>query len=211
MSSQRHVLLWIIILALGFFLIPLVISERAAQERVGREVESVRSFFGDVAADEVVLRANHGFETTLVETGILDAVKRLISEKQEDGLDAPLGHSIDRMSDRTNLYVQASIANTYGLFFRIHMIFIWIPLIIPFIGAVVCDGVVSRKIKMSNTGYFSPAGYNMAVHILIAMVFLPIAYLLIPFAISPFSIPILALISAPALRIAIMNAQRIFG
>lgn len=212
MKHQTHFKGWFIIIIIGFWLLPIFISEESAKTRVLEEIGKVQSQFGEVASNHVVEGANSTFDFMVVRTGLLEwAMRGEVSKEAQTQTERVMGRVVSTGTSFTNRYVRGAIANVYGLFFRLQMLLVWMPLMIPFLIAIVIDGYVARKMKMSSFGYFSPAAFQLANHTLIFMIMLPAAYLVLPFVMSPMWVPFLAIAAGFAMRLAIKHAQRMIG
>lgn len=81
--------------------------------------------------------------------------------------------------------------------------------ITPYLVAVALDALMVRKIKFHTFGESSRVQFSIAAHVLIAMIFLPLIYLVVPIPTSPLAVPFWTLAMSVPLVMVISNTQRI--
>lgn len=212
MSNGKHFWIWFVLFMAAFWVTPLLITDQQSKERIGAELATVAHQFGEETHNRVVDNANALYKALILDTGVQAIIaERVVNQIEQKQSERFYGKTLTRLSDRTNNYLANAATNFYGLAIRTQLLLMWLPLLIPFLLGAVADGYASRMIKMSAFGYFSPAVFSAAAHTLIFLVCLPLLYLIVPFVMSPFWIPVMAVLAAIALRQVIINAQRLFG
>lgn len=209
MENSKHIWIWIVLFMAAFWSVPIFVSADASKLRIQKELETVYHQFGEQAHNQIVDGSNALYQSLIVNTGLHQFVlNRTVSNAAQKQTEQLLGQTVTVSSNATNNYLSNALANWYGLTLRVQILLIWLPLVIPFLLGAVVDGYVARKIKLSSIGFFSANAFSATSHLLIGLCCLPVLYLIAPMVMSPFWIPLMAVIGAIALRIFIRNAQR---
>lgn len=204
MKNKTHAGLWIMLCMLAFLLVPLIQSKADMVERMNREVKMIASAFGTQEAMKIVKSANEFHAKYIL--GTVDKSINSLKGKEKD--QTPLAHITESSAAAANAYHDALRTNIYGALLRLIMLAAWIPAIAPFMLAVIVDGSVIRKIKISGFAFLSPVGFTIARHMIIPLIFGPLLYLIAPIPITPLFVPFWALVSAFPIIVLISNAQR---
>lgn len=197
-------------IAVMFIALPIVITPAETVEKVKTEVGYIKNAFGVEESEKLLASANAFYDDAFVKTGVIKTTGGLYVGDGEKRHGVPgLDSTAAVMTQKTNEYLLSMSANIYALSIRIGILLAWLPYIIPFLSASIVHGLVRRKIKMRSFGFVSPTIYGTSLHALIAITFIPVAYLLVPFAVSPLFIPLWAILSAIPLGLLVANLQRI--
>lgn len=86
----------------------------------------------------------------------------------------------------------------------------WALLLLPVAAAAIVDGLARRAVKVSQRGYQNPAAFALASHALIASAMLPCLVLAAPFGVSPWFMPVWALLALLPLNVALRHLQPVF-
>ena len=209
MENGKHIWLWIVIIMVAFWSTPIFMSADSSKRRIQSELNSVHAQFGEEAHNQIVDNANHLYQVLIIDTGLQQFVdNRAVTSKEMKDSEQLYGKSLTLTGTATNAYLTNALANWYGLTLRVQLLLIWLPLTAPFLLGAAGDGYVTRKIKLSSIGFFSSNAFSASSHLLIFFCFLPVLYIISPIAMSPFWLPLMAIIAGFAIHIVIRNAQR---
>lgn len=185
MKSHSHIGFWIVAFMVSVLLAPVFIKPTTMYERLDLEVKTIYEVFGTKIGGKVISTVNsvHG---AVVSLGIQDAVKRAIHDKQ-DKENAVKNFSVvaEATVDPVNSYFQGLIMQLYGVLLRAVMVMSWFVLLLPFIVAVIVDGVSSRDAKVAELGYQNPTAFALSLHVVIVLCALPLLYIAAPLPITP--------------------------
>lgn len=206
--AKTHIKLWFIMLFLAALVVPVLLSPQMARARLMSEYNSAATIFGAKRVDAITERANHVFEVVANGTGLT----RLIDSgfvRYEDTQNMMIGKKATQdMSSFTNDYLQTLLLQLYGVFFRGSLMLQWMVYVGIFLFASIFDGVMQRRVKTETLRMNAPIQFAITLHMVIGMLFAPIAYLLLPFAVTPWFMPMWTLIIAFPLAKAIANAAK---
>ena len=206
----KHSLLWIILIAFCFLGLPAISTPTDIMSRVVRELAMIEKTLGQAETKKVTESATAIYTTLFIETGMVRATKKaVVTEKEKHDSEVMFGNSVRSISDKTNDYISGVSALCFAMLVRIEIFFSWLPYIAPFLIAAILDAAVSRKVKFETFGYSSPIKFAAATHIIIAIAFLPLLYLVVPLPVTPLFIPFWALISSLPLMALVSNTQRV--
>lgn len=209
---RGHIGFWLIGLFIGMLALPIIFTQELVMKRVYTEIGYLTNNFGPQDAKIIVDGANSTFDDLFVKTGIISSLgKAYARDENKERTEKILGQTVNKLTGATNSYLMSFAANIYAMTLRANIILTWSFYILPFMGAAIVHGFVKRKIKILSFGYVSPTAYGMALHSIIVMTFLPLLYLLAPFAITPLFMPFWAMaVSVPVIAM-MSNIQRING
>ena len=206
----KHILIWIVIVAVMILAMPIIVTPAKMVNKVKSEIEYISSAFGEEESKKLIDSANNFYDSAFVKSGIVKTTGGLYVKDTEVGNGVPgLGQTAKVMSRKTNDYLLSMSANIYAMSIRVGILFAWLPYVIPFLLATVVHGLVRRKIKMWTFGFVSPSIYGTSLHALVVIAFIPLLYLLAPFAITPLFVPFWAILSAIPIGLLVANIQRI--
>jgi hypothetical protein len=108
----------------------------------------------------------------------------------------------------TDGYVDALLMNFQGALLRMAIFHAWLPYVIPFIGAALCDGLIVRGIKRKTLRMLNPALYSLGAHLAVVLILSPAAVFLSPVPYAAWLVPLWAIGSAGAALLVAGNAAR---
>jgi hypothetical protein len=205
---KTHVKLWIILLFLAILVVPALLTPDMARERLTAEFKSSEAIFGRERTSAITERANVVYDGIVGATGIDKFIQAgYIKRKDTKGLMIAQQANED-MSTLTNRYLESMMLQIYGAFFRGSLMLQWLLYVGFFLVAAIVDGVSQRQIKQELIQMNAPIKFAISFHIVIAIIFTPLAYLLLPAAVTPWFMPIWTVIIALPLSKAIANAVK---
>lgn len=205
----KHILLWLILIAVCVLLMPAISTPTRIMNRVIRELDLIESALGKAETARVTKSATEIYSDLFVNTGLVEWTNGvMVSEAEKKDSEQLWGQSVRKMTDQSNSYVRGFWTLCYASMVRLVIFFVWLPYIAPFFLAVLLDAAVTRKIKFASFGYASAMRFSVAAHMLIIIFFLPILYLVVPLPVTPLFIPFWALISALPMMTVVSNMQR---
>lgn len=208
MTGRSHVFIWLCALLASVFASPLLFSPVSFTQRVADDIRSIDQVLGRDQAASIVKRANSMYQTIFFDSGVSQYTKRAYSSR--DSIESSQSFvGIGAVASMTNHYLESLSINFYSFTIRLLTVFAWIPLFFPFMIACVIDGMASRAIKLETFRYNAPLSYSFGLHASIFGLFLPVFYLIVPFSVSPWFIPIWALSLSCAMMVMVRNVQRI--
>ena len=208
MAWKSHLVFWIIALFILLLALPAFTPAHRIWANVGSELNMIQSAFGQSDTHKLAATATDVYNIVFVETGVIKGIKKGEVEEvdRQRGKDM-FGNTLFNLSGVTNNYVLAFSAMVYVLMIRLFIILSWMPYLLPFLVAVVVDGLVRRKIKMCEIGAPSAVKFSIALHFIILIIVFPMLYLIAPMAVTPLFVPTWALLSAIPLSILVANTQ----
>lgn len=199
-----HFKLWAIILILLILSAPFYGSERHIQAVAAQELALMQQALGKSEANEIVRQTNSSYSDIFIDSGIVSSLRSKTSfDSDSMGAGSVVGGTIHRFTTLMSNYLYSAIMMCYIGLLRINILFQWLPFILPFLAAAVIDGVIQNMILNSSVRVSNPVKFKLATHALVLSLALPIVYLFLPFAISPFIILIWALLVALPLMMSI--------
>ena len=207
---RKHALLWIMLIAFCFIGLPIVNGRDEITGRVIQEIGMIEKTLGRDDTNYVVKTATDIYNALFVDSGFIRTSKRMQTTKEEkvSSQDA-FGGSVRSISDKTDDYLLGFSALCYTSIVRLAILFTWLPYIAPYLVAVAIDASMVRKVKFYTFGESSRVQFLIAAHILIAMLFLPLLYLVVPLPVTPLFIPFWTLAASVPIVMVISNTQRI--
>lgn len=211
MKNSQHLGFWFLLTCLGFMLSPLLRSGESMERFLVREVEQTRHAMGDRVTGLVVGFANGIFESTPLATVAVGAGAAKLTEEELllSSRVAGVGGAV--MGSMFNSYMQGLVLQSFIVAMRLAIVLIWLALLFPLFIAAVYDGLMQRKVKMSEFGSLRPATFTLAGMVVIPVVAMPVVYLVLPFTLSPLLAPAWAALVVLPLSILVSNSQPIFG
>lgn len=206
MSAFRHILFWLA--SLGFFLIvmPFAIPPEDTMARLANEQQAVSAIFGADTANRVTKSANAAYKSLFVETGIVRLVSGATTTKANSSKSIFNRDLNVSAGSQVNRYLQSVLNSIYGLVFRIHVVMLWLFYVGIFLMAAAVDGNMQRKVKNATAVPISAVQYSLGLHLVIALMFAPLVYMVLPVSVTPWFMPTWAVIAALPLSRAVANA-----
>lgn len=205
---KSHVRLWLIAIFLMLFVMPAIISPGLARSRLESEFNSSTDIFGAERVSAIVGRANSIYETIIGGLGIDKIIAT--GYVQDKDVKNTIAEGVNRAgSSFTNSYLQSMALLIYGIFFRGSLMIQWLAYIGSFLVGAFVDGLVQRRIKRDLIHVNNPILFSLTAHTLILITFAPIAYLLMPFAVTPWFMPVWTVVMAFPLAKAVAHAVKV--
>lgn len=203
-----HIKLWIIALFLMVFVVPAIMPPSMARARLDSEYLSSSEIFGQERVAIITTRANFVFEAVIGAIGIDRIIAAgYVHEKDTKGI---IAEGLNTEASKvTNGYLQSMMFLLYGIFFRGSLMLQWLLYVGFFLFGAVMDGIAQRRIKQEMIRMNAPVTFSIMIHTVVFIFFSPLAYLLLPVAVTPWFMPIWALAIAYPLSKAISNAAKI--
>jgi len=201
MSHRRHAILWILLSLFAMVAITSWAPVGWLQNSVAEQVSMTRSWLGDEAANRAVKVANAVTQPLIV------AAKGIESgaPQSNDGMNKMFGHVVN---GGFAMFAWRGSVMIYGVVFRLFLLLCWLlPGGLILLGAIV-DGYARRILKLSTFAYSSPAIMQGAIHLMIAMVGMPLIYVVLPAPLPPILPFALILAFAFGARQAVSEAPR---
>jgi len=210
---SSHLIFWLSVWMLLFIGTPMIISPASQMNRIKEEIRSVNFVFGTLQEDAIVSSANKTYKSLFLDTGILIEnnklyTKNVVKTREFEDIGS---NASGMLSSLSNGYLHSLSINIYGLLIRWGIFLHWSIFILPFIVAAFIDGFVVRKIKFTEFGFISPMAYSFSIHVILFLIFIPLAYLVAPIPISAYFMPVWALIIALPINMLVGNTQRLFA
>lgn len=207
MKTHKHVLFWLAAIFVCLFIAPAGVTPEYARKRVQMEHQAVVGIFGVDTANAMTKRTNATYDLLINKTGIGPWMSQFYTTEEQIN-SAPIAQDTQRSVGSTfNRYLWSASTLFYGLVLRLNVVAQWVVYVGFFLLAAVMDGQAQRKIKYECVITISPAKYSIALHAVIAMLFVPILYMVLPVHISPWFTPIWVMVIALPLSKAVANAS----
>lgn len=206
MTAGKHLLIWICGLFVVLLIAPLIQTPNGLWSNAMSELAMIRSAFGERDTYKLSKSATEIYNAVFEDSGAAKTSKKAeVSESERNNADPLFGAGGRVVTGVTNNYVSSLSVVFFVLVLRILIVLSWLPFIVPFLLAVIVEGVVRRKIKMSAIGGPNAIKFALSKHLLIDILFFPLAYLVFPFAFTPLFMPIWTLVVAWPLVVLIAN------
>lgn len=206
----RHGFLWLLAIVLIFLFAPLLNSQSDYESCVKTELDTAATWYNSESIKDVVDRTNAMYSTILVRTGIdplirKHFVKPLPSKEISPGVSLPkyIAPYADHMMEYWGNFLQ----NFWMFFFRIAHSITWVIYLMPFLLAIIFDGVMTRKAKLASFKYTSPTVYNISWHVIIAIVAMSLVAFSVVTPLSIFFYPMAITLIGMLVRLVISNIQ----
>lgn len=205
---KAHVRLWLIGIFLAVLVVPALMSPETARGRIEREFQSSTAIFGAQRASAITERANGAYDALVEGLGIAHTLRRGFTTRADHDQMMIGKKPAVTMASFVNNYLQTMMTQIYGVFFRGSLMIQWLAYVGAFLVAAFVDGLVQRRVKQETLAMNAPVKFAYAFHTVIVIIFSPLAYLLLPFAVTPWFMPIWAVAISYPMAKAIANAVR---
>lgn len=179
--SRSRIIAFLIVLILEMALVFLFIPKSTLIKVQHQEAQAIENQLGQSAKDYVEESSDYYFYSFFVETGILPiSYDFLIGQWGSDDTfdDRGFAKLVEQRLDAT--WMALNLASR-----RLATLFLWIPYIIPFLMAVVVDGLVEREIRKHRFAFSSPAAHKSATIIFILFTWSLFIIPFLPFSVTP--------------------------
>lgn len=210
MTRRSHLTAWLLLCLAGLVAWPWWMGPEQLVERARDEAAvTLRAFGPRVAAG--LLAAAGGAQVVFGHHGIDDLVR---SDERASSPDARQDRYLSVVSrlvvSQAERYMVALRLQFHTTVLRALGVGAWCVLLLPLCAAAVVDGMVQRAVKAATFGYQNPAAFAVASHLFIVSAMVPIAVIVVPFAVSPLFMPAWLAAALLPLRIAIAHMQPVF-
>lgn len=206
--AKSHLKLWVILIFLMLIAVPALITPEFARGRLEAEYRSSVAIFGETRVRLIAERANGIYDTIVKGSGLEGLIKSSYTTNADMKNAIVAREANTSMAAGANRYLQSFVIQVYGVFFRGSLMLHWLIYVGLFLLAALVDGATQRKVKMETMRMAAPIKFAIATHVLISTIFIPVAYLLLPFAVTPWFMPVWTVFVALPLSNAIANAAR---
>jgi mannose/fructose/N-acetylgalactosamine-specific phosphotransferase system component IIB len=205
---KTHISGWFIFLFVAMLIVPALMSPDMSRARLLAEHSSSVSIFGGKKVESISQTANDVYSAVIGGLGIEDVINSGYVKKK-DIKDETIAKRLNTdMSTLTNRYLESLTLQIYGIFFRGALMVNWLLYVGLFLFAAIFDGVAQRQVKQETIQMVSPIKFAIATHTVVAILFIPLAYLVLPINVTPWFMPIWAVVVALPLAKAIANAAK---
>lgn len=203
-----HVRLWLIGLFLSILIVPALVTSQWAVGRIRDEIAATARIFGPTRAKELVASASTAYSNFPGALHVQSTLSLGMTSEREHQRMVVLAGASTTMGNRVNQYLETIQLLLFGVVFRGYLMSIWMLYLGAFVLAAIIDGLVQRRVKKETMALNSPLPFAWALHSVIVIAFTPLAYLLLPFSVTPWFMPMWCLLMALPLAKAIANAVR---
>jgi hypothetical protein len=165
---RMHTLLWLLAMVLIFLFSPLVTSPDRYIAAIDREVEQSAQWYAYSELDRITANGESLYRFLMVSSGIDPAIKKhMIREapSKEMAPGAKLPDHITKWADQFLDYWASLLCNMHLFCFRLAHSMVWLGYLLPFLAAIIFDGVMTRQAKIESFKYTSPTIYNISWHL----------------------------------------------
>lgn len=202
--DRTPILAFCIVLLLETGLVFLFISKATVLRVQQQEAQSIENQLGKSAKDYVKEHSDYYFYKTFINTGVLQvSYDFLIGQWGDDNTfnDRGFGRFVE---DRLDVvWLSLNLATR-----RLTTLVLWFPYLIPFLMAIVIDGLVEREIRKYRFAFSSPAAHRTATLIIILFAWLFFTIPFLPISVTPMLPAYLIWLAALALWLYLANLQK---
>ena len=206
----RDSLAWTILLLVEAIVVSVFLSNAWLREQIESERQQTLDFLGYETSVRVIERTNDLYSTLLRESGVIPFTYSLFLPKSDTALGPTPGYEMGRYFTFFRGRLDAIWTSMYQATQRLALFLEWLPYLLPFLIPCLVDGLVKRQIKKTNYGYASQVRYHLASHIIVALIFAPLLYAFLPFAVTPVIVPIWIFCFGAAIALLSANIQKLF-
>ncbi|MBX2808170.1 MAG: DUF4400 domain-containing protein [Cellvibrionaceae bacterium] len=203
--------LWLVIwlVAIEAIIVTVLVPGDWTARVIAEESELLKARLGAQEHRWVHDKASYWFTTTLMDSGVYDAVRNHIlptaAEKQAS-------RGIENMGDFWFTWVeerlQATVNAYYHVLARFALLYTWAPYFLILLVPAVFDGIMTWRIKRTNFDYASPLLHQYStLGIVYILVFL-IALFLAPIVLDPMLIPAAIMLMCVMVGLMMGNLQK---
>ena len=179
--SRSPIISVFIILLLEVALVFLFVPKSTLVDVQQHEMQSLGNNLGESAVEYVQDRSDYYYYNLFVSSGLLPtSYDFLIGQWGEDETFDDRGFSklVEQRLDVA--WVALNLAAR-----RVVTILLWVPYILPFLLAVIIDGLVEREIRKYRFAFASPAAHKTATVVVVLVVWFFLAIPFLPFSVTP--------------------------
>jgi Domain of unknown function (DUF4400) len=205
MKVTTHIVFWLGLILVMSILVPGLMGPDASYARVRAEHDAAVRVFGAGNTDVMTKRANGVHDVLIVQSGLQRILDRGFTTNKQLKEQEIAVETQTRFSVLFNRYLQTVSTEVYGLVFRGCIMLHWLAYIGIFLVAAVADGICQRRVKLATAKSLSPLRYTIALHLMVVIAFSPLVYLLAPFNVTPWFMPVWVIVISYPLAKAISN------
>lgn len=207
---RLHTLLWLLAMILIFVLSPLLSSPDRYIAAIDHEVQQSSQWYAYSELDRITANGESLYHLLMVSTGVDPAIKKYMIRtppSKEMAPGAKLPDHISKWADQFLDYWASLLCNMHLFCFRLAHSAVWFGYLLPFLAAIIFDGVMTRQAKIESFKYTSPTIYNISWHLMIAIICCSIVYFALSVPISVFFYPSMITVFGVLARALICNIQ----
>lgn len=206
---KTHIRLWLILIFLMMLVIPFFVPPEQARARVTAEYEAATSIFGVERASEIASSANTLFTDFMNGTGLANMINAGYVTEQETRNQLVAQQVNQDMAVVSNKFLLTLTTQLYGVIFRTKLMLHWLVYVGVFLVAALIDGISQRQIKSELLQMHAPIKFAMATHMGVVVLFTPLVYLLLPISVTPWFMPIWAVVMAWPISQTVTNFAKV--
>lgn len=192
------------------FVVPYFVRADHMRGRLVAELDAVRTSLGPEIGNNLIQTANRGYDLTVVRSGLRAAMDDLRQSSSDRENTSRVGSAVlSAATDAVEGYFQSLAMQMYAMILRGTIVAVWLLMLLPFVLAVLVDGLMARSKKFELLGYQNPTAFAAGTHLVVLISVLPLLYIVAPFALSPLFMPYWAAAAALPLSFAIRHMQPI--
>ena len=207
---RQHGLIWVVITTLVFLIGPLVVSPKSYLAVVDAELNAAAQWYDDAEAERIERNATSLYHLLMVDTGVDPLIRKWLIRSPPDrevspGMRMP-GH-MARWADWFLNYWSGLLFNIWLFCLRLAHSGRWACYLMPFLAAIIFDGIMTRSAKLASFRYTSPTLYNLSWHMIILIVCASLVYFSLSFRISLSYYPLMLTAIGMLMWLVIANVQ----
>jgi Domain of unknown function (DUF4400) len=190
-----HGVTWILVMLGVLVLSPFLVAHTAYSECLTLELRDASRWYSDREIELVLHGGDRLYQTLLGDTGIAQSLRANFAQPVPSadilpGVKIP-SHLVSYANYYLSGYWSALFDNIRLLCIRLAHWWRWVIYLLPFVAAIVFDGVMTRKAKLASFRYTSPTVYNLAWHLIIGILCFSLVYFSLALPISVFYYPVM--------------------
>lgn len=152
MKSHAHIGFWLVTFLVCILCTPMFFSEQSIRTRLDKEVSGVYDLFGDRLGNTLVATAN-GAHSVLRASEVNRPLQKSIDHGADEANATRYFSGLGAMAARESVaYFRSVYMQLYSVILRALILGVWLLLVIPFLIAVVVDGISARQANCPNAG-----------------------------------------------------------
>lgn len=187
----KRFLFWFLILLVETVFVTIVLSSETIKKAAVAERVLLVKTFGEEMAIEIVSQTDVTFREWFYDSGLINGSYAAFVPTQDEVINSK---SLKDMGKPVFAVVKEKLQTFWTAVYygtqRWTIMMMWVPYLIPFVIAVVVDGLSTRKKKQFNFEYASPVVFGAMSHTVLGLAVLPFLYFLVPFPVTPLAAPI---------------------
>ncbi|MYM92704.1 DUF4400 domain-containing protein [Duganella vulcania] len=206
----RRFLIWFLIILVEVVIVTVALSSDTISRAASREREMVVSTFGEEMASSIIKRTDVVYKRYFFDSGWIKGSYEAFVPSRDELSDsrslADMGRPMFKVMDQKLRTFWTAVY--YGTQ-RMTILMMWLPYLMPFVVAVIVDGMATRKKRQFNYEYANPVVFGAMSHAVLALISFPFLYFLLPFPVNPLVSPIWIGVFCLALFAMISHTQRL--